>query len=342
MVELHRGAEDPPDRRNDAQLDLLVAAAGDELGEEALVEGLERDDDPVADEQAAAPVAEGRAERAVLADDGGVHVGEEVELPADGAAQALAADDDDAFGRRDPPPEKPGEAAKSERREQREHERANRDRRRQAREPRELEEHGQARETRDRPDEDDRQLIDRQVPERAVVAVVEAVQLGGEDPGREEEEGTDGRPSAGGGDREVEGDRDRRADVGECEHPSTQRIARGPQRGAARGPGAAPPARGRRARPRVTPPAPAGEGGYSRSSRSRDPAGGGFGGRWRCRMGESSRRHQRAYPLRARTTPTQHDASPRVERVTHAATVIPTHPHLPPRRSVEPYSNKQS
>ena len=105
VVELHRGAKDAARRGHDAELDVLAPAGRDELGDQRLVDRVERDDHAVGRPEPPTTVVERRADRRILVDDHRVDVGEELELAADGLREPIASHDEHAFARRDPPPQ---------------------------------------------------------------------------------------------------------------------------------------------------------------------------------------------------------------------------------------------
>ena len=93
---------------------------------------------------------------------------------------------------------------------------------------RDLEEEGERCDARDRPGEDDRQLVDGEVPERPVIAVVEPVELRRHDPDRQEDQRSGSSAYAGPEDDEGEADEDAGTEIGQGEQAPAQRIARRP------------------------------------------------------------------------------------------------------------------
>ena len=229
MAELHRGPEQAARRRHDAQLHVLATAHGDELRDQPLVDRLRREDHPPDAARPGPILAEevGR-QRPVLADDGGVNFREELELAPDRVRETIAADDHDLLTRRDVPPDRAGEAAQEERSGEGDADDADRRGRAGVGDRRDVEEQNERGHAGDRPHEKLRQLVDRQVPKGAVIAVVEAVDLRGQDPRRQEDQRLGRRRDACAEDRQRRGRRDRGPDVGECEHPAPQGVARSP------------------------------------------------------------------------------------------------------------------
>ena len=119
-------------------------------------------------------------------------------------------------------------AAEDERRGERDHERADRGRGVERAERGELQEERQAADRDDRPDQQVGQLVDGEVAERAVVAVVEPAELGGQDEAGQEEQRAEGGREAGAEERERGADRADGAHVGEREDAAAERVARGP------------------------------------------------------------------------------------------------------------------
>ncbi len=226
VVQLHRGAEHAARRRDDAQLDLLGAAERDELRERLLVERLRREHDPV-DVEDARLVAGGR-NGLLLGDDVHVDVGEELELAARSVGKRPAPHDERPLPRHDPPPEEARERPERDRGDDRDQPLTHRHREVGRAGGRQPEEDRQRCDARTGPDEDRGELVGGEVPDRPLVAVVEAVELREEDPHRDEERRPDrvhDRPRRQDAERERHDERGRH--VGEREHPAEQRVAPG-------------------------------------------------------------------------------------------------------------------
>ena len=147
------------------------------------------------------------------------------------AASAVAvADDADQLGRGPPPPGPARDAAQRDAGARRNHEEPDRPRSGPLGQRRDGEEQGDQRRRDGRGGADRRDLVDREMAERAVIAVVEAVELGDDERDRKEGE----RPEAvgGGDDGDEESDR-RRQQVRAREQTPAQGVApeaRRPQR----------------------------------------------------------------------------------------------------------------
>src|SRR5207302_10092982 len=152
------------------------------LLEELLVELAAGDDDAIdADDELLDPPLELSAARNSAVDPG-VDVGEELELAHDGLGERALADDEYPLRRREAPPEAAEQGTEEEREPQHYAPddqpvvRARSERRERH------EEEGQERSAAQHPDDEPRQLVDRQVTQRAVVAVVEPGELRRHDP----------------------------------------------------------------------------------------------------------------------------------------------------------------
>ena len=228
MVELHRRAEDAARGRDDAQLHVAPAADRHELGDHALVDRLRREDEAVDPERPASVGLQRGRQRRIRSNDGRVDVGEELELAPDRACELVAADDHDPLGRRHAAPREARDGAEDERRGERDHERADRGRGVERTERGQLQEERQAADRDDRPDQQVGQLVDGEVAERTVVAVVEPIELGGEDEAGQEEQRAEGGREAGAQERERRADRPDGAHVGERQDAPPERVACNP------------------------------------------------------------------------------------------------------------------
>ena len=226
--------EDSAYGRDDTELHVTLAAGRHELGDDSLVDRRHRQHQPVGCQQRRAFVAElGRHDGPVGTDHGGVDVGEELELPTDGAHEIVPTDDHDSLCGRETPPDEPCEPAEEDRRDDGGGERPDGSRRLERRDGSELKEEGEPGDGRDRPDDEERQLVDREMPERAVIPVVEPVELRRENPGGEVEEHGERRLRARAEQRQGGGDRGDGADVRQRQHPAAQRVSRAPSCAAA-------------------------------------------------------------------------------------------------------------
>jgi hypothetical protein len=204
VVQAHGGAEHPARGRDDAQLDALVAAELEQVGEQRLVDRLRGDDDPVDVE------ARDRIDLLHLVDHLHVDVGEELELAPGRVGERADPDDQRPLAWNEPPPQPAREAAQHDGERDRDAPAAQRGGDPGRAGGGDREEQRQRRGRGERPDEDRRELVHGQVPQGALIAVVEAGELREEDPGGREH----GRPErvderSAGEERERAGDEER-------------------------------------------------------------------------------------------------------------------------------------
>ena len=162
-------------------------------------------------------------------DHGHVDVGEELELTARCVRERPVSDDHRALRRGHQPPDPARDAAKRERDGGRGEPGPQHARERHRRAGQGYDDHSGGNRRRERPGHEHWSLVDRQVPERPVVAVVEPVQLGEHDPDRNGQQ-HDGEVEV----RAAHDDRrpdQRRRDIGDRQHSASECIARPGGRG---------------------------------------------------------------------------------------------------------------
>ena len=201
-----------------------MSAAGDrELPDPRNVHLLRRDDDPVdqPDERLRVPVAPAVRQALVDLHELQVHVVEQLDLALRRARELAGAEHAGELPRRDPTPEPPRPPAQEG--VERHHNGPDQDRVRDGERGdwRDVEQHGKGRRPRRRPRGDLRQLVDREMAERPLVAVIKAEELRQHDPDREDREGPD---DLGGARCRQPGHEPYRDEVGAAEHTTAERL----------------------------------------------------------------------------------------------------------------------
>ena len=225
VAELDGGAEHPAHWRDDGELEMRAAADEDELLEDVALERLGGDQHAIdlVEPRLRLPQVRGR-EVGTLGDDRQVDVREQLELAASRVRDRARADEQRSLGGRRPAPRPASRPAQragcgSRHRPDLEPPLERRCARR-----REVEIEEERRGTGRRPGAEPRQLVDGQVPQRALVTVVEPVELREDDPHRNEGGRPERRPHVRVDRHERAGDREPRQHVRHGQDPAQERV----------------------------------------------------------------------------------------------------------------------